>query len=294
MDRRRLLLSFSFLLSCALSSAYAAETHFGTHDLDGVQNMRLELLSLTVYPQKANGRAWDLPPKSAPDLYARVEVDGRVVLLTELQPDRLSARFEQASEAFYYHAGSKVQVSVFDRDLAGEDLISSFRLPRSEAALRGESELKRFSQGRLKEIQLRFSPLGVQQNPRAVAITQGSSSTATKEVAQSGLGAPTRPAPVSRLQRTETESVEVSDAQLFQEAVAALVVGDPQSNQRRLLDLYGALRTDKYRAQVRRLISGSSVVNATFLVGTVGAVMIPAMKRFQLRAHRAARKARLR
>ena len=67
-----------------------------------------------------------------------------------------------------------------------------------------------------------------------------------------------------------------------------------RSEQRRLLELYSVLKTPEYKAQVRRLISGGSVVNATFLIGLSSAVMIPALQKFQRRARQAARKAPIR
>lgn len=118
---------------------------FSTITIEGlyaVSNYEITIVAARIAVKKADGRNWDLYPKS-PDPFVKVFIGGDLALQTSVQKDTYTPLWNEKANVSY-KKGLSVRIEVWDRDAMSDDSIGTWegnKLPDGELSFGQVREL---------------------------------------------------------------------------------------------------------------------------------------------------------
>jgi Ca2+-dependent lipid-binding protein len=113
-----------------------------TEDLYAKSNYELKISSAQIAEKKADGRNWDVFPKS-PDPFVKIFIGGDLIFRTSVQTDTYTPSWNEKTN-ISYKKGVSIRIEVWDKDAMSDDLIGIWEgndLPGEELSFGQVSEL---------------------------------------------------------------------------------------------------------------------------------------------------------
>lgn len=113
-----------------------------TDGLYAGNNYEIKIKSARIASKKADGRNWDVYPKS-PDPFVKLFIGGELVLQTSVQKDTHTPEWNEKVK-ISYKKGSGIRIEVWDKDAMANDLIGIWednKLPEEELSFGQVGEL---------------------------------------------------------------------------------------------------------------------------------------------------------